>query len=311
MDPISVGPAEKPGTVLFLPGTGRTNPRLAGQLADRISAVPGLSGYRVQTVDWADGAPEGINPVPALPERYSAEDPPAVADAALALALFGTDLSTADPLRQAASAGAPAAAPDAALLGETLQNLVLGVLTDAAVRYRIRLTAAAGEFFAKIAFYLRRGPEARAAVAEALAGVDQGAPVVLMGHSLGSVAAVDLLSSPGGGRGRVDLLVTVGSPAPWFYLLDALAHIGPGRPGNGPEAAWLNIRDKRDLLSFCAERVFAGRNSNISDVGLESGEPFPAAHTAYFSDPLLYRILWEHLQRALGGDSGSGNGARV
>ena len=309
MEPVAVGPPEKPGTFVFLPGTGRSDPRLANSIQAGVAAVPGLSEFKVQAVDWAAGAAENIGSVAALPPRYTGEDPPARTDTALALALFGMDVTAGNPMRQAASAGAPPAAPDAALLAQTLQDLVLGALTDAAVRHRIRLTDAAGDFFGKIAFYLRRGETARSAVADALLKVDQGAPVVVFAHSLGSVAAVDLLSSPAFGSTRVDLLVTVGSPAPWFYLLDALAYLGPDRGGDGPAVPWLNIWDERDVLSFCAERVFAGRRTAVTDREATSGRPFPDAHSAYFSDPQVYRLVREHLEQARAGHAGSGNGA--
>ena len=306
MEPVAVGPPEKPGTLVFLPGTGRSSPQLAETIREQIAAVPGLSQYTVLAVDWAGEAAEEVSSVPALPPRYTAEDPPARSDAALALALFGMDLG--NPLRQAASAGAPPAAPEATFLAQTLQDLVLGALTDAAVRHRIRLTDAAGSFFSKIAFYLRRGEAARSVISNALLAVDQDAPVVVMAHSLGSVAAVDLLSSPEAAGPRVDLLATVGSPAPWFYLLDALAYLGPGRGGDGPKVPWLNIWDERDVLSFCAERVFAGRRAAVTDFEAASGRPFPEAHSAYFTDPQVYRMLREHLQQ---GQPGSGNGTGV
>lgn len=311
MEDVPLGPPEKPGTLVFLPGTGRPNPGLAEQVKTQVDAVPGLAGYSVLTLDWAAAAAENISPVPALPERYAGEDPPAQPDAALALALFGADIASMDPVRQAASAGAPPAAPDAARLGETLQDLLLGALTDAAVRNRIRLTEAAGDFFSKIAFYLRQGEAARTLIGQALAGVDQDAPVLVLGHSLGSVAAVDLLSSPDFTGSRVDLLVTAGSPAPWFYLLDALAYLGPGRGGNAPALPWLNFWDEQDLLSFCAERVFAGRRAEVSDVEVASGKPFPESHLAYFSNPRMYRVLWEHLQRTTSDKTGSGTGTAV
>lgn len=311
MEPVAVGPPEKPGTLIYLPGTGRTNPRLAERIREQLAGVPGLSDYTVQTVDWAADAAEDVSSVPALPPRYASEDPPARTDTALALALFGMQLSAGDPLRRAAVAGAPPAAPEAALLGQTLQDLVLDVLTDAAVRHRIRLTDAAGDFFSKIAFYLRRGEAARAVIKDALGGLSQDAPVVLFAHSLGAVAAVDLLSSPEPRGFRTDLLVTAGSQAPWFFLLDALAFVGPRRGGSGPDVPWLNVWDERDLLSFSAERVFAGRQVAVTDREVSSGRPFPESHNAYFSDPQVYRMIREHLEQERSAEPGSGNGTGV
>ena len=106
---------------------------------------------------------------------------------------------------------------------------------------------------ADILYYQRRGRDIRDYVARSL--LDRERPLTVVGHSLGGVVLVDLLSS--GSAPPVDRLVTVGSQAPLFYAIDALEHL---RPGAGPEpfTPWLNIYNEADLLSFCAERVFPG-----------------------------------------------------
>lgn len=323
MTPASSGP----GTLVFLQGTGGPDPAPAQTIREQLALEPGLAGYTVLHVAWAAEAAPDISVVPALPPRYRNPDPaPAPTHGedpgadGRGLALAGMDLlGAAMPWPADSGAADPAvppgpgspdsgtAAAEEALLGSSLQRIALGLVTDAAVRRRVPLTDAASDFSRRIIFYLQRGAAARSVITNALRLVPQDAPVILFGHSLGGVAAVDLLTAPDWAAAgiRVDLLVTAGSQSPWLYLLDGLAHLSPGRPGTVP-VPWLNFWDERDLLAFCAEEVFAGRGAAVRDVELASGEPFPASHGAYFSDPALYRAISDELAAADSGRNGSG-----
>lgn len=111
-----------------------------------------------------------------------------------------------------------------------------------------------------------------------------GDKVTLLAHSLGGVAAVDLLAMER--LERVDQLITVGSQAGLLYECGALAafeHPDP-LPAHFP-AAWLNIHDPWDLLSYGAAEVFKGR---AHDVEVSNGQPFPYAHSAYWSNPEVW-----------------------
>ncbi|MFD8819629.1 hypothetical protein ACFV23_51195, partial [Streptomyces sp. NPDC059627] len=115
-------------------------------------------------------------------------------------------------------------------------------------------------------------------------------PVVVLAHSLGGIAALDLLvlrPLP-----QVALLVTVGSQAPFLYELGALPSLEPGCPLPAHVPPWLNVYDRRDLLSYLGAGVFPGR---VRDVALDSRQPFPLSHSAYWSNPELYRVLAEEL----------------
>ncbi|MFE5959381.1 alpha/beta hydrolase family protein [Streptomyces rubiginosohelvolus] len=136
--------------------------------------------------------------------------------------------------------------------------------------------------------YQARGALLRARIAEAVAQAretDDGT-VVLLAHSLGGIASFDLLAmEPSHG---VDLLVTVGSQAPFLYEIDALTGLrrGDDLPGTFPR--WINVYDRRDLLGFVGGGLFPGR---VDDVRVYLRQPFPRAHTAYFAHNGLYERL--------------------
>ncbi|BDM69082.1 hypothetical protein HEK616_25690 [Streptomyces nigrescens] len=92
-------------------------------------------------------------------------------------------------------------------------------------------------------FFGGAGPAMRAVVQEALDGPD-GGPLVVVGHSLGTIIAYEALRE----RAReVALLVTVGSPLAITEIQDSLA-----RPPAVPDGvtAWRNASDLRDLVAL-------------------------------------------------------------
>jgi hypothetical protein len=151
-------------------------------------------------------------------------------------------------------------------------------------RRRGALTDAVFPMAGDVLVYLARGSALRSFIAEHVAAAEK--PVTLMGHSLGGVASVDLVASqpePG-----VRLLVTVGSQAPFLHELGALPSLlnGASLPDEFPP--WLNVYDRRDLLAYIGERIFPGR---IRDVAVDGRQPFPHAHSAYWSNYALYELL--------------------
>jgi len=152
--------------------------------------------------------------------------------------------------------------------------------------------AGTADFLRDVAFYMRRGETIRKEVRKWLAKQSHDEPVVLLGHSLGGIAAVDLLADQKRTE-RVDLLVTVGSQAPLLYLMDALVHLRPGVSKVEPFTPWLNVYDRNDLLSFCAERVWPN-TTGIVDQQVESRLPFPTSHSAYWSLETLYETVAKH-----------------
>lgn len=123
-------------------------------------------------------------------------------------------------------------------------------------------------------------------------------PVVLLAHSLGGIACVDLLieqPEPG-----VKLLITAGSQAPYFHEIGAL-HSLPfdekAQPQNRLPASpkfpdWLNIYDPRDFLSFVGDELFGAR---VRDVCVDNGLPFPDSHSGYWNNDRV----WQHIHQRL------------
>jgi hypothetical protein len=86
--------------------------------------------------------------------------------------------------------------------------------------------------------------------------------------------------------------VTAGSQGPFLYesgSLPSLEHPEP-LPPHMPD--WLNLYDPHDLLGYLGAGLFPGR---VTDVRVDSRQPFPAAHSAYWTDPVVYRHIVERL----------------
>ncbi|GAB7105039.1 hypothetical protein JCM4814A_33530 [Streptomyces phaeofaciens JCM 4814] len=160
--------------------------------------------------------------------------------------------------------------------------------TRIVVRRRRALTQAAHPAAGDVLRYLCRGEAVRADLRALVSGLKP--PVTLIGHSLGGVIALDtLVTTP---LEQVRLLVTVGSQGPFLYesgSLPSLCHPQP-LPAHVPE--WLNLYDRRDLLSYLGAGLFPGR---VTDEAVDSRQPFPAAHSAYWTNPAVYRRIVERL----------------
>lgn len=173
-----------------------------------------------------------------------------------------------------------------------LRSLLLRTAGSAAsravVRRRRALTEAAHPAAGDILRYLSRGEAVRADLRELVAGLEP--PVVLVCHSLGGIIALDtLIAAP---LPQVRLLVTAGSQGPFLYesgSLPTLEHPAP-LPPHMPD--WLNLYDPRDLLSYLGAGLFPDR---VTDVPVDSRQPFPAAHSAYWTNPAVYRHIVDRL----------------
>lgn len=135
--------------------------------------------------------------------------------------------------------------------------------------------------------YQARGDGVRQLIRRTIEHVP-GEAVTVLAHSLGGVACVDLLAMEDLGR-RVDQLITVGSQAPFFYECGALTSVEHPEtlPGHFPRR-WLNIYDPWDLLAYRAAKVFP---HHASDVEVSNGQPFPFAHSAYWSNGKVWDAI--------------------
>ncbi|MEU8781017.1 hypothetical protein [Streptomyces sp. NPDC048637] len=124
-------------------------------------------------------------------------------------------------------------------------------------------------------------------------------PTVLIGHSLGGIALVDLCAlaaAEGIELPQPLLLVTVGSQAPFLHELGALTGLPPtadALPGGFPR--WLNIFDRHDLLAFRAEPVFPD-DPRVVDHEVSSRQPFPMSHGAYWKLGAVYDRIAEEIE---------------
>ncbi|GGX07223.1 alpha/beta fold hydrolase [Streptomyces lomondensis] len=189
--------------------------------------------------------------------------------------------------RIAEALGAPARGTERGLRSYLLRSA--GAVASRAVERRRRaLTEAAHPAAGDILRYLSRGAAFRDGLRALVAGLEP--PVAVVGHSLGGIIALDtLISAP---LPQVALLVTVGSQGPFLYesgSLPSLEHPAP-LPPHVP--AWLNVYDPRDLLGYLGAELFPDR---VTDVAVDSGQPFPAAHSAYWTNPAVYRHIVDHL----------------
>jgi hypothetical protein len=205
-------------------------------------------------------------------------DTPVVPDAAARDQLV---LLVADALGgQETGVSGPAIAP--------VRELALRLTTARARRRRGALTDATYPGAGDILLYQARGDRIRAVIAERVAAA--AAPVVLLTHSLGGIAAVDLLATQR--LPSVELLATVGSQAPFLYEIGALWSLAHDDPLPAHMPAWLNIYDPGDLLSYVGAPLFPGR---VEDVEVNNGQPFPYSHIGYWANPKVWDAIVSRL----------------
>ena len=88
---------------------------------------------------------------------------------------------------------------------------------------------------------------------------------------------------------KVELLITVGSQAPYFYEVNALQSLefnsdrNQRLPKGFPE--WLNIYDLQDFLSYIGGNIFP----SVQDILVDNQQPFPQSHSAYWSNKATWK----------------------
>jgi len=110
--------------------------------------------------------------------------------------------------------------------------------------------------------------------------------VYVLAHSLGGVASFETLID--NELPNVRALITFGSQAPFFYEIGALATLPLDKPFPTNFPAWSNFYDLNDPLSYVGKPIFGDL---VSDYPIESGESFPASHSAYLHNTLFWQQL--------------------
>jgi pimeloyl-ACP methyl ester carboxylesterase len=120
-------------------------------------------------------------------------------------------------------------------------------------------------------------------------------PVVLLAHSLGGVACFDMLATAARRKQPepVDLLVTVGSQAPYLYEIGASRSLLPDEPLPAGFPGWLNAFAARDFLSYRAHHIFP----EAVDVEINLRQPFPRSHSSYWASDEFWAALDSEFRR--------------
>ena len=169
-------------------------------------------------------------------------------------------------------------------IGGRFKRLALKIGTNKVARERGAISDAAYPAAGDILLYQARGSGIRDFIENAIR--DAPTPLILLAHSLGGIACVDLLV-----KKRLEgvvKLITVGSQAPLLYELNALWSLAHGAPLPDSFPDWLNFYDKHDFLSYIGAGLFPGRTT---DVLVDNGQPFPEAHSAYWSNPDVWKAI--------------------
>lgn len=164
------------------------------------------------------------------------------------------------------------------------KGLVLRAVTSHLRRRRGAITDASYPAAGDILRYQARCEDIQQFIREKVMELES--PVVILAHSLGGIASVEMLiAAP---LPQVQLLVTVGSQMPFLYEIDALHQIRTGDPLPEHFPRWLNIYDPRDILSYIGEKLFPGK---VHDICVDNRQPFPESHGAYWANP----VVWDEI----------------
>jgi predicted alpha/beta hydrolase len=175
-------------------------------------------------------------------------------------------------------------------------NSTLQVPTSIALRKRGSISESFSASVGDVIMYQSRGQEIRDFIRRTIENFPTTEPIVLIAHSLGGIACVDLLLETD--PPKVDLLVTVGSQAPLLYEWNALVNQKFDKDFKLPDSfpQWLNIYDERDFLSYLAADIFVSKKK-VEDVRVKSGQPFPESHGAYWGNKAVWQAIFDRMPK--------------
>lgn len=169
-------------------------------------------------------------------------------------------------------------------LRSRLSRVALKIGTSKVARKRGAISDASYPAAGDVLVYQTRGEGIRAFIEKAIRDLPK--PLVVLAHSLGGIACVDLLASKN--IEGVSHLITAGSQAPLLYELNALWSLPYGKPLPETFPRWLNLYDKHDFLSYIGSGVFQQR---VTDVPVDNGQPFPQSHSAYWTNSEVWKAI--------------------
>ena len=261
-------------------------------------AEPGLGGYLGRALAALCQAPELDDAVATAPPE-PLEHRRAIARALVAWVLVAAD-DDGMPALDGETRDALVLALTTALQGEGLgigdfllrpvKGMALRLITRKLTGDRGSLSDGTAPMAGDVLRFLAHGDGARQFVRAAIEDLD-GGPTYLLAHSLGGIMCADLLvrhEMPG-----VAGLITVGSQTPFMYEIGAFPGLTYPDPLPDHMPRWLNVYDRRDILSYRGEAVFPGR---VSDVQVDNGQPFHYCHSAYWSNPALWNAIGEFMK---------------
>ncbi|MGW4928300.1 alpha/beta fold hydrolase [Agromyces sp. NPDC004153] len=262
------------GTVVYLHGTGQQDhERNKAAIGGMLQQNPTLADFTLAYVPWEEYCPPRAVLDPVLPPDARGSDPN-------------------DP-RHPVEAFADDFAKEARDQSGDF-DMARRLLTDILTRHRAGLSQELADFLQYVVYYFRVDnattvvDDIRRLVAQEIANADQSQPVVVVGHSLGGIIAIDVASADH--DGRIDLTVTVGSQSSLLYVLGASPQFqGPDR--RDPVSPWLNLYNPRDPLSFLAAEAFAWARTPPVDLAVDDPRDLIASHTGYSTNPAVYEQI--------------------
>jgi len=128
-------------------------------------------------------------------------------------------------------------------------------------------------------------------------------PLIVIGHSLGSIIALDFLKQHGAPfLSHLCGIVTLGSPLALWSLQDKDYGQPLTFPGESLSsthqslARWINIYDKDDVIAYPLKPINAHFNQSVSeDIQINVGGPFtswnPFSHQGYWQNREVHRVI--------------------
>lgn len=276
--------------ILFFHGTGRQNHDAnKAQIEDHRDVLWGFEDAEVVAVRWLDGVNDGVE-LPYLDVQRVMPD----------WEISGLEvLDTLDPEIVWSEFSEQLEVDD-----DEVGPAELDLPAHAGTRWfrnrRLVTMRAASVFLQSVVVFARHVDAVEEAVMNAIREHKDEDKLLILGHSLGGMAAADVLSTPGVDLegANIKMLVTAGSQTSWMYLMHGLHGMKPALgPANRPFSPWLNIYDTDDFIGFPICGVWpADANDWRVDVGIDSGEPFYKSHTQYFGNGEFYQEVGDRLR---------------